>query len=59
MIPVFFRRYKKAHLANCVSYLGTFCFIGAIYFSVGYFMNWEGLRDHGMSMAECLLTAAA
>ena len=59
MIPVFFRRYKKAHLANLVSYLGTFCFIGAIYCSVGYFMNWEGLRDQGMSMGECLAIAAA
>ena len=40
MIPVFFRRYKKAPLATCVSFMATFCFIIALFFSVGYVFNW-------------------
>ena len=58
MIPFFFRRYRKAPLATCVSFLATVCFIFAVFFSVGYFLNWEGLRDKGGSAGESLIVAA-
>ena len=57
MIPFFFRRYRKAPLATCVSFLASMCFLFAILFSVGYFLNWEGLRDSGTSMGNSLLVA--
>ncbi len=58
MIPVFFRRYKKAPLATCVSFMATFCFIIALFFSVGYVFNWEGMRSENDSLGESLLVAA-
>lgn len=59
MIPFFFRRYRKAPLATCVSFMATICFMGTVLFTVGYFMNWEGLRDSGTTMGQSLLAAAA
>lgn len=56
MIPFFFRHYKKAPLATCVSYLSTLGYAGAFLFTIGYVMNWEGMRDE-LPLAYCLMLA--
>lgn len=58
MIPIFFRRYRKAPLATCVSFLATCNFIIAFVFLVGYILNWEGMREE-MTLVTSLLAAAA
>lgn len=57
MIPIIFRRYKKAPLATCVSFMATACFAVAVICSVGYLLNWEGMRESG-SLGENQLVAA-
>lgn len=57
MIPIIFRRYKKAPLATFVSFLATACFAVALICSVGYAFNWEGIRDSS-SLGQSLLIAA-
>lgn len=57
MIPFFFTRYRKAPLATCVSFLSSMCYLIALLFSVGYLLNWSGLRDE-MQLGPSLLMAA-
>ena len=57
MIPFFFTRYRKAPLATCCSFLSSMCYLCAVLFSVGYFLNWSGLKDES-SLGESLLVAA-
>ena len=57
MIPFFFTRYRKAPLATCISFLSSMCWLFAVLFSVGYFLNWAGLKDD-MSLGGSLAMAA-
>lgn len=57
MIPFFFTRYRKAPLATCVSFCSSMCYVLTLVFSVGYFLNWEGIRESG-SLGGSLLAAA-
>ncbi len=45
MIPIFFKRYKKAPLATCISLLSTAFYAMAAYLLLSYILNWDGLRD--------------
>ncbi len=56
MIPFFFTTYKKAPLATVISFLASMCFVGTLFLTVGYFLNWSGVKDE-MTMGESLLAA--
>ena len=57
MIPIFFKRYKKAPLATCISFLSTASYAIAAYLLLGYILNWDGLQDDG-SVGEIILIVA-
>ena len=57
MIPIFYKRYPGAALASIISFLSTGFYTIALFFIVGYVMNWDGLRDD-LSLPEALLAGA-
>ena len=56
MIPFFFTTYKKAPLATVISFLASMCFVGTLFLTVGYFLNWSGVKDE-MTLGESLFFA--
>lgn len=58
MIPFFYRTYRKAPLATFISLLSSGCYLLTALFTIGYFMNWSGLKDE-MQLGESLLVAGS
>ena len=56
MIPFFYKRYEKAPLATFISLLSSLAFLLAVLFSVGYFFNWQGIKDE-VPLQECLIAS--
>ncbi len=57
MIPIIYRRYPGAVLATIISFLSTGFYTIALFFIVGYVLNWDGLRDE-LSLPGALLAGA-
>ncbi len=53
----FFTRYKNAPLATFISFISGFFLLGALYFSIGYFLGWGNLKAE-LSMVGSLAAAA-
>ena len=57
MIPIFYTRYKNAPLSTFISLLSSGCYIIAIFFCFGYFLNLDGMREE-VALGETVLMAA-
>ena len=56
-IPFFFTSYRKAPLATCLSFLSSMNYLFAVFFVVGYILNWSGARAD-MTLGESLIAGA-